>query len=109
RPYVEGINVQYIPMFLSEIPTYIRRGHFPIDTALIQVSPPDEHGYCSLGISVDITKAVCEVSKKIIALVNPNMPRSSGDGIIHSSLITAAVYSEDTIYEVPPAPVTEAE
>ena len=109
RPYVEGVNVQYIPMFLSEIPLVIRQGRFKIDVAIIQVSPPDAHGYCSLGISVDITKAACDVAKKIIALVNPNMPRSLGDGLIHQSKITTAVYADDPIHEVLPAPVSESE
>ncbi len=109
RPYVEGINVQYIPMFLSEIPLVIRQGKFKIDVAIIQVSPPDMHGYCSLGISVDITKAACDVAKKIIALVNPNMPRSLGDGLIHESKITKAVYANDPIHQVIASPITEAE
>jgi len=109
RPYVDGVNVQYIPMFLSEIPLVMRRGHYPIDTALIQVSPPDAHGFCSLGIGVDITKAACDVAKRIIALVNPNMPRSLGDGLIHHSRITHAVYAEDAIFESPLIEVSEVE
>jgi acyl-CoA hydrolase len=100
RQYMNEENVQYIPMFLSEIPLVIRRGKFPIDVSIIQVSPPDAHGFCSLGISVDIARAACDVSKTIIALVNPNMPRSLGDGLIHYSKITAAVYAEDPIHEV---------
>lgn len=99
RKHVNEINVQYIPMFLSDIPLFIRKKKFPINVAIIQVCPPDEHGFCSLGISVDITKAACEVAEKIIALVNPNMPRSHGDGFIHHSQITAAVYAEDPIHE----------
>ena len=109
RPYVEGLNVQYIPMFLGEIPLFIRRGSFPIDIALIQVSPPDAHGYCSLGVSVDITRAACDVARKIIALVNPNMPRSLGDGLIHESRITKAVFASDPMHEVMPAPIDAAE
>lgn len=68
------------------------KGVMPLDTALIQVSPPDQHGYCSLGVSVDIAKAATDVALKIIALaVNPKMPRSHGDGQIHISKIAAAV------------------
>ncbi|MFN8299894.1 MAG: acetyl-CoA hydrolase/transferase C-terminal domain-containing protein [Chitinophagales bacterium] len=100
RPYVNETNVQYIPMFLSEIPLLIRRGKFKIDAALIQVSPPDAQGFCSLGISVDIARAACEVATHIIALVNPNMPRTHGDGFIHFSKITKAVYTEDPIHEM---------
>jgi acyl-CoA hydrolase len=99
RQHVNEINVQYIPMFLSDIPIFIRRKKYPIDVAIIQVSPPDVHGFCSLGISVDIAKAACEVAQKIIALVNPKMPRSLGDGFIHHSQFTAAVYAEDDIHE----------
>lgn len=99
RKHVNEINVQYIPMFLSDIPIFIRKKKFPINVAIIQVSPPDAHGFCSLGISVDITKAACEVATNIIALVNPNMPRSHGDGFIHYSQINAAVYAEDPIHE----------
>jgi 4-hydroxybutyrate CoA-transferase len=99
RKFINHDNVQYVPVFLSEIPALFRKGIMPIDTALIQVSMPDQHGFCSLGISVDIAKAATDVSKKIIALVNPNMPRSHGDGQIHYSRFTAAVYTEDKIFE----------
>ncbi|HQP01814.1 MAG TPA: acetyl-CoA hydrolase/transferase C-terminal domain-containing protein [Bacteroidia bacterium] len=99
RPHINETNVQYIPMFLSEIPLYMRSGKFPVDVALVQVSPPDAHGFCSLGISVDIAKAACDMAQTIVALVNPNMPRSLGDSFIHQSKITAAVYSENAIYE----------
>lgn len=109
RAYVNEINVQYIPMFLSEIPMFIRSGKFPIDIALIQVSPPDQHGYCSLGVSIDIARAACDVAQKIIAQVNPNMPRSLGDSMIHISKITAAVYSEDAIFESNNAAISEVE
>lgn len=109
RPYVNEINVQYVPMFLSEIPAFIRSGAYPIDVALVQVSPPDAHGYCSLGISVDIAKAACETAGAVIALVNPNMPRTLGDSFIHHSKITAAVYAEDAIFETAAAPVTATE
>ena len=109
RKHVNETNVQYIPMFLSDIPIFIRRKKFPIDVAIIHVSPPDVHGFCSLGISVDIAKAACEVAKTIIAQVNPNMPRSHGDGFIHHSQITAAVYSEDAIHEVGTGTMSETE
>lgn len=109
RPYVNEINVQYVPMFLSEIPAFIRSGAYPIDVALVQVSLPDAHGYCSLGISVDIARAACESAGAVIALVNPNMPRTLGDSFIHQRKITAAVYAEDAIFETAAAPVTATE
>jgi 4-hydroxybutyrate CoA-transferase len=81
----------------------------PIDTALIQVSPPDQHGYCSLGVSVDIARAACDMATKIIALVNPRMPRTIGDSMIHVSRITAAVFAEDSIFESAPTAMTDIE
>jgi len=101
RPYINHANVQYIPIFLSEVPLLFRKNIMPIDTAFIHVSVPDEHGFCSLGVSVDVTKAATDVAKQIIALVNPNMPRTLGDGLIHFSKFTAAVYCDDPIIEVP--------
>lgn len=100
RPYVDHANVQYVPVFLSEIPNLFRKGVISLDTAIVQVSAPDKHGFCSLGISVDIAKAAVEKAKKVIALVNPNMPRSHGDGQIHCSRFTMAVYAEDEIFEI---------
>jgi len=73
----------YVPMMLSDIPRSIRTGEQPVDVALIQVSPPDQHGLCSLGVSVEVTRAACESAQTIIAHVNPQMPRSHGDGFIH--------------------------
>ena len=99
RSFMNHQNVQYIPMFLSEIPAFFRKGKMPIDIALIQVSTPDEQGFCSLGISVDIAKAATEVSKKIIALLNPNMPHTFGDGQLHYSKFSAIVYDESAILE----------
>jgi acyl-CoA hydrolase len=87
-------------MFLSEIPSFIEGGQFPIDVAMVQVSPPDLHGFCSLGVSVDIAQSACKNAKKIIALVNPYMPRTSGDGFLHCSRIDASVYCETNIHEI---------
>lgn len=109
RKFVNHKNVQYIPVFLSEIPALFRKGIMSIDTALIHVSVPDKHGFCSLGVSVDIAKAATDKAKKIIALVNPNMPRSHGDGQIHYSKFSMAVYTEIPIFEIKPAIATETE
>ncbi len=109
RPHINDAHVQYIPMFLSEIPLYMRWGKFPIDVAMVQVSPPDAHGFCSLGISVDIAKAACDVAQKIIALVNPHMPRAQGDGFIHHSKIAAAVYAEDALHECAISEISDTE
>ena len=73
----------YTPIFLSQVPDIFYRKFVPIDVALVQVSPPDSHGYMSLGVSVDITQAAVENAKLVIAQVNRNVPRVHGDGFIH--------------------------
>ena len=90
RSLINEGNADYVPIFLSDIPKIFRTGEQKVDTTLIQVSPPDDHGFCSLGISVEATKAACEVSKKIIAHINPKMPRTHGDSFIHISKIDYA-------------------
>ncbi len=72
----------YVPVFLSEIPALFRKGVLPLNVALIHVSPPDKHGFCSLGVSVDIARAAVEVADIVIAQVNPQMPRTIGDALI---------------------------
>lgn len=91
RQSVNSINGAYIPIFLSEIHLLFRRGILPIDVAFIHVSPPDKHGYCSLGTSVDVTLPALEAAKIVIAQVNPQVPRTHGDGIIHVKNINYAV------------------
>ena len=99
----------YIPMFLSEIPGMFRSGKMPLDVALVQVSPPDKHGYCSTGVSVDITNSAIDTAKHVIAQVNSNMPRVHGNGIIHVSKIDALVECDDPIFELEKKPPTEVE
>ena len=100
RRAVQEGRAQYIPVFLSEIPALFRRKAIQIDYALIHVSPPDAHGYCSLGVSVDIAPAVLETARHIIAQVNPNMPRTHGGGFIHVSKIDAMVEVQDEILSI---------
>lgn len=100
RNAVQEGRADYIPVFLSEIPALFRSGAIKIDFALIQVSPPDKHGFCSLGVSVDIAPAVLETARYIIAQVNPRMPRTHGGGFIHVSKISAMVEVDDDIHEV---------
>jgi acetyl-CoA hydrolase len=83
REAVESGRATYVPIFLSDIPKLFRSGHMPLDVALLHVSPPDEHGFCSLGTSVDCTLAAARAAKIRIAQVNPNMPRTHGDSFIH--------------------------
>src|SRR5690606_39096941 len=100
REAVNSGRGDYVPVFLSEIPLLFRRGILPIDVALIQVSPPDKHGYCSLGVSVDVTKAAVQVAKYVIAQVNPKMPRTHGSSMVHTSQINAMVAFEQDLPEV---------
>ncbi len=89
----------YTPIFLSEIPNLFYRGLISIDVALVQTSPPDKHGYMSLGISVDITKAAVETAKLVIAQVNANMPRVHGDGFIHIRDVDFIIPHDEPILE----------
>src|SRR5690606_18941459 len=97
RSNVNSEHGAYIPIFLSEVHLLFRRNILPLDVAFIQVSPPDKHGFCSLGVSVDITLPAIETAKTVIAQVNPNVPRTHGDGIIHISKISAAIEVKDPI------------
>src|SRR5690606_16053255 len=98
RGAVNGINGNYIPIFLSEIHLLFKRQILPLDVAFIQVSPPDRHGYCSLGTSVDVTLPAIEAAKLVIAQINPNVPRTHGDGIIHSREIDYAIEVDTPIH-----------
>lgn len=100
RSVVNSDYGDYIPIFLSQIPQLFKTGRLPIDVALIQVSPPDSNGYCSLGTSVDIARAAVDTAKTVIALVNPNMPRTHGDGFVHINKISAMVWHEEALPEV---------
>ena len=100
RKNVNGLNGDYIPVFLSEIHQLFERQHLPVDTALVHVSPPDKHGFCSLGVSVDIARAAVKYSRRVVAQVNPQMPRTHGDGLIHISQIDAMVEVDEPLPEV---------
>jgi acyl-CoA hydrolase len=108
RAVNEGM-ADYVPVFLSEIPLLFRRRILPIDVALVQVSPPDVHGYCSLGASVDVALSAVQTCRKVVALVNPQVPRALGDGFIHVSQIHAAVAHDAPIFAYPQAPLSEEE
>lgn len=97
--------VDHIPCFLSEIPQLLRSGAVAIDVALIHVSPPDRHGYCTLGTSVDAARAAVDTARVIIAQINPKMPRVHGDGFVHVDQIHHAIEVDDALpEEIPPAP-----
>ena len=99
REWVNGSDGGYVPIFLSEIPALFDKKVLPLDVALVQVSPPDEHGYCTLGVAVDVTLGAVRNARKIIALVNPRMPRVHGDGFIHCSKFSAMVWDEGELFE----------
>jgi len=101
RKAVNAGDADYTPVFLSEIPGLFTTGKLPIDVALVQVSPPDEHGFCSFGVSVDIIKPACESSKMVVAEVNQQMPRCLGDSFIHVSKLTHVVESDRPVLELP--------
>lgn len=100
REAVNATRGDYVPVFLSEIPRLFKRGILPIDVALIHVSPPDAHGFCSLGTSVDVARAAVENARMVIAQVNPHMPRLHGDGFVHVSRIHYAVAVDEALPEV---------
>lgn len=100
RSVANSNDGDYVPIFLSEIPLLFRRNILPIDVALIQVSPPDPHGYCSLGTSVDIARAAVDSAKIIIAQVNSRVPRTHGDGFLHVRKIDYLVAEEAELPEV---------
>ena len=100
RDAVQEGRADYLPVFLSEVPKLFRSGLLPLDVALVQVSPPDRHGFCSLGVSVDATRAAVQTARTVIAQVNRHMPRSHGDGLIHVDDIEFGVEGDDPIPEV---------
>lgn len=100
RGWVNSAYGDYVPVFLSEIPTLFKEGVLPLDVAIVQVSPPDKHGYCTLGTSIDAAYTAIRYAKKVIAQVNPKMPRTHGDGHIHYSKFAAMVWDEQSLPEV---------
>jgi 4-hydroxybutyrate CoA-transferase len=109
REAVRDGRGDYVPVFFSEVPKLFTEGYLPPDIVLMQVSPPDKHGYCSFGISVDYTKPAARVAKKVIAQVNPNMPRTHGDSFIHVSRIDLVVEADTPIIELWPPAIGEVE
>lgn len=100
RGWVNSGAGDYVPVFLSEIPGLFANGVLPLDVAILQVSPPDRHGYCSLGTSIDAALSASRHAKRLIAQVNPQMPRTHGEGQIHSSRFDAACYMDMPLPEV---------
>lgn len=99
RKAVNEGRADFVPVFLSDIPDLFRK-QMHIDVALVQVSPPDKHGYCSLGVSVDVARSAVNTATHIIAQVNPRVPRTHGDSLVHTKRFTAMVYHEEELPEV---------
>jgi acetyl-CoA hydrolase len=100
RQAVQAGRADFTPVFLSEIPSLFRSGHLPLDVALVSLSPPDEHGFCSFGVEVGTTKPAAESADLLIAEINPQMPRTLGDSFIHVSKIDYAIAVD---YPIPEA------
>ncbi|MDO6447491.1 GNAT family N-acetyltransferase [Colwellia sp. 1_MG-2023] len=101
REAVAEGRADYTPCFISEIPTLFRENILPLDAALIMVSPPDEYGYCSLGVSVDVVASAVKSAKYVIAQVNPNMPCTNGHSFIHINQIHAWLDGKEPLPEIP--------
>ena len=100
RAAVNAGRADFTPMFLSEIPSAFKK-QLPVDVALIHVSPPDEHGYCSFGIEVGVTKTAAQAAKIVIAEVNQQMPRTLGDSFIHVSKLDYIIPVDYRLPELP--------
>ena len=109
RARVDEEHVDYLPCFLSEIPALFRTRRRPLDVALVHVSPPDRHGYVSLGVSVDVARAAVDCAPLVIAQINPRMPRVHGDGVIHESQIQLGVHVDVPLPDLQPKVPTAEE
>lgn len=107
RKAVNDGLADFTPIMLSEIPRLLRSGRMPLDVAVIHVSPPDNHGYCSYGVECGVSKTAAEVASIVIAEVNPNMPRALGDSFIHINDIDYFLEVNYEIPEIHPEPPTE--
>lgn len=109
REAVNAGRADYIPAFLSEVPILFREGHLPVDVSLLNVSPPDAHGYCSLGTSVDCALSAARSAKTVIAQINQAMPRTLGDSFIHIDQIDRAVEVNQPPDDIPSSPPSDVE
>jgi 4-hydroxybutyrate CoA-transferase len=107
REAVNDGRADYTPVYLSEVEQLFESGAMPLDVALIQVSPPDPHGFCSFGVGVDTTLTAAKCAKHVIAQVNDQMPRTYGDSFIHVSQIDAFVESSRPLCELPEEKITD--
>jgi 4-hydroxybutyrate CoA-transferase len=109
RDAVNSGRADYVPVFLSEIPDLFTKGELPIDVALLQTTPPDEHGFLSLGTEVLTSRAVVNVARKVVAQINTRMPRTLGDSFVHVSRFHYFVETSTPLPELRGNPITEVE
>jgi acyl-CoA hydrolase len=107
RKPIEEARADFMPIFLSDIPGLFQSGQIPLDAALLQLSPPDSHGWCSLGTSVDAARAAADTAKFIIAEINEQMPRTHGAALVPFDRVSAFVHTDRPLAEHPPNPTTE--
>jgi acetyl-CoA hydrolase len=107
RAAVQAGRADFTPVLLSEVPLLFREGELPLDVALIHVSPPDEHGFCSLGVEAGLTKTPSQTARLVLAEVNERMPRTLGDSFIHISKIDRAIPVDYPLAELPMGEVSE--
>jgi 4-hydroxybutyrate CoA-transferase len=103
REAVNAGRADFVPVHLHMIPRLISEGILPVDVALIHISPPDEHGFCSFGVGIECTKPAAERAHTVIAMVNKQMPRALGDAFIHVSKLTHVVEVDRPLLELPQA------
>jgi acyl-CoA hydrolase len=107
-PVAEG-RADFVPVFLSDIPSLFTGGAIPLDAAIVQLSPPDRHGMCTLGTSVDAAKAAVESAPIVIAEINERMPRTHGNSVVPLDRVAAFVHADRPLHEHPAEPETEVE
>jgi acyl-CoA hydrolase len=108
KPIEEG-RADFMPVFLSDIPALFTGGRIPLDAALVQLSPPDEHGNCTLGTSIDAAKAAADSARLVIAEINERMPRTHGNTVVRFDRLDAFTLSDRPLHEAEPAASTEVE
>jgi acyl-CoA hydrolase len=107
RRAVQEGRADYVPVFLHDSVDLFRSGEMRLDAVLINVSPPDQHGFCSLGTSVEATLAAVQAADLVVAQVNPSMPRTHGDAFVHVDRIDLAVEVDAPLYEHAPEPIDD--
>ena len=109
REAVNDGRADYTPVFLAEVPELFMTGRLPLDAALLQVSPPDQHGFCRLGTSIACARAAADHARTVIALVNPKVPRTLGNSAVHISRFAALVEADRPLPTITPAPIGDVE